>query len=130
MAATWANPARVGWIFSKSGVIEVEQSKIGEDELLELALESGASDMTREGDMFEITTPPDAFETVRSAIEKRGIPMATAEVTLVPSTTVKLEGKHAESMIKLMDALEENDDVQKVYANFDIDDATLERLSA
>ncbi len=119
----------VGWIFSKSGVIEVEKSKIGEDELLELALESGASDMTHEGDMFEITTPPDAFEAVRSAIEKKGIPMASAEVTLVPSTTVKLEGKHAESMIKLMDALEENDDVQKVYANFDIDDATLEQLS-
>ncbi|MGB5137646.1 MAG: YebC/PmpR family DNA-binding transcriptional regulator, partial [Candidatus Zixiibacteriota bacterium] len=74
--------------------------------------------------------PTDAFESVRSAIEKKGIPMASAETTMVPSTTVKLEGKHAESMIKLMEALEDNDDVQKVYANFDIDDATLERLSA
>ncbi len=120
----------VGWIFSKCGVIEVESSKISEDTLLELALESGATDMTTEGDIFEITTPVAAFEAVRSAIEAKGIPMASAEVTLVPSTTVKLEGKHAESMIKLMDALEDNDDVQKVYANFDIDDATLERLSA
>ncbi|MGB5105349.1 MAG: YebC/PmpR family DNA-binding transcriptional regulator [Candidatus Zixiibacteriota bacterium] len=120
----------VAWIFSKQGVIEIEQSKIGEDELLELALEAGAADMTSEGDLFEITTPTDAFESVRSAIEKKGIPMASAETTMVPSTTVKLEGKHAESMIKLMEALEDNDDVQKVYANFDIDDATLERLSA
>lgn len=119
----------VGWIFSKNGVIEVEKANVSEDVLLELALEAGASDMTGEGDVFEITTPPDTFEAVRSAIEAKGIPMATAEVTLVPSTTVKLEGKHAESMIKLMDALEDNDDVQKVHANFDIDDATLERLS-
>lgn len=120
----------VGWIFSKCGVIEVETNKIEEDALLELALESGATDMTTEGDRFEITTPPDAFEKVRAAIEAKGIAMATAEVSMVPSTTVKLEGKHAESMIKLIEALEDNDDVQKVHANFDIDDATLERLSS
>lgn len=120
----------VGWIFSKSGVIEVETAKANEDSLLEIALDAGATDMTTEGDLFEITTPPDTFEKVRTAIEGKGIPMASAEITMVPSTTVKLDAKQAESMIKLYEALEDNDDVQKVYANFDIDEATLERLSA
>lgn len=120
----------VGWIFSKKGLIEVETSKAPEDTLLELALEHGASDMTTEGDLFEITTPPDVFETVRAALESKGIPMASAEITMIPSNSVRLEGKHAESMIKLYEALEDHDDIQKAYANFDIDDAVLEQLSA
>jgi YebC/PmpR family DNA-binding regulatory protein len=119
----------VGWMFEKQGFIEVEKSRIGEDELLELVLDAGASDLSSEGETYEVTTPPEAFETVRATIEKKGIPMISAEVTLVPQNTVKLEGKQAEQMIKLYDALDENDDIQKVYANFDIDEATLEKLS-
>jgi len=120
----------VGWIFTKKGLIEVETAKAHEDTLLELALEHGASDMTTEGDLFEITTPPELFETVRAALEAKGIPMASAEITMIPSTSVRLEGKHAESMIKLYEALEDHDDIQKAFANFDIDDAVLEQLSA
>lgn len=120
----------VGWIFAKKGLIEVETAKANEDTLLELALEQGASDMTTEGDVFEITTPPELFEAVRAALESKGIPMASAEITLIPSTSVRIEGKHAESMIKLYEALEDHDDIQKAYANFDIDDAVLEQLSA
>lgn len=120
----------VGWIFAKKGLIEVETAKANEDTLLELALEQGASDMTTEGDLFEITTPPELFEAVRAALESKGIPITSAEITLIPSTSVRIEGKHAESMIKLYEALEDHDDIQKAYANFDIDDAVLEQLSA
>lgn len=119
----------VGWIFEKKGVIEVEKAKIAEDDLLELALEAGATDLSSEGDVFEITTPPEEFENVRAAIEKKGIPMVSAEVSKVPQNFVKLDAKHAEQMIKLYEALDEHDDVQKVYANFDIDDDILEKLS-
>lgn len=119
----------VGWIFEKKGVIEVEKSKISEDELLELALEAGASDVSGEGDVYEITTSPEAFEPVRAAIEKKGLPMVSADVSKVPQNFVKLDAKHAEQMIKLYEALDEHDDVQKVYANFDIDDELLEKLS-
>jgi len=110
-------------------VIEVEKSKISEDELLELALEAGASDVSGEGDNYEITSSPDAFEAVRLAVEKKGLPMITAEVSKVPQNFVKLDAKHAEQMIKLYETLDEHDDVQKVYANFDIDDEILEKLS-
>jgi YebC/PmpR family DNA-binding regulatory protein len=119
----------VGWIFEKKGVIEVEKAKIAEDDLLELALEAGATDLSSEGDVFEITTPPEEFENVRAAIEKKGIPIVSAEVSKVPQNFVKLDAKHAEQMIKLYEALDEHDDVQKVYANFDIDDDILEKLS-
>jgi YebC/PmpR family DNA-binding regulatory protein len=118
----------VGWIFVKTGVIEVEKSRIGEDELLELALEAGANDVSSEGDVYEITTAPDAFEAVRLAVEKKGLPMVSAEVSKVPQNFVKLDAKHAEQMIKLYESLDEHDDVQKVYANFDIDDEILEKL--
>ncbi len=120
----------VSWMFAKKGLIEVETAKANEDTLLELALENGASDMTTEGDVFEITTPPESFESVRAALEAKGIAMASAEVTMIPSTSVKLEGKQAESMIKLYETLEDHDDIQKTYANFDIDDATLEQLTS
>jgi YebC/PmpR family DNA-binding regulatory protein len=119
----------VGWIFVKTGVIEVEKSRISEDELLELALEAGANDVSSQGDIYEITTAPEAFETVRLAVEKKGLPMVSAEVSRVPQNFVKLDAKHAEQMIKLYESLDEHDDVQKVYANFDIDDEILEKLS-
>jgi YebC/PmpR family DNA-binding regulatory protein len=119
----------VGWIFVKMGVIEVEKSKISEDELLELALEAGANDVSSQGDVYEIATAPEAFEAVRLAVEKKGLPMVSAEVSRQPQNFVKLNAKQAEQMIKLYEALDEHDDVQKVYANFDIDDEILEKLS-
>ncbi len=119
----------VAWMFDKIGLIQVEKARIPEDDLLEIVLEAGATDMSTEDDLYEITTPPEAFESVRSALEAKSIPVASAEITMTPQTTVKLEGKHAEQMIKLYEAFDDNDDVQKVYANFDIDEETLEQLS-
>ncbi len=120
----------VGWIFTKQGYFTVEKNKIGEDDLLSIVLDAGATDMQTAGDVYEIYTPFHSFETVRLALEKNKIPSATAEVTMTPSTTVRLEGKGAEHMLKLMEALEDQDDVQKVYSNFDIDEAVMEKLSA
>ncbi len=120
----------VAWIFEKQGLIQIETDKIGEDELLEIVLEAGATDMDVQDDLYEITTPPDAFGEVQGALEAKNIETVSAEVTLVPQNLVKLDGKHAEQMIKLYEALDEHDDVQNVYANFDIDDEILERLSA
>ncbi len=119
----------VGWIFSKKGLIEIDSAAASEDTLMELVLENGADDLSPVDGAFEVSTPPDSFEKVRAAIESKGIPMLTAELTMVPSTSVKLGGKHAESMIKLYEALEDHDDVQKTFANFDIDDKILEQLS-
>jgi YebC/PmpR family DNA-binding regulatory protein len=119
----------VAWMFDKKGVIVVEAGKANEDELMELVLEAGADDLTQEDGQFEITTSVANFEAVRKAIEDKGIPVELAEVSLIPQTTVRLEGKAATQMLKLMDALEEHDDVQKVSANFDIDDSVMEQAS-
>lgn len=114
----------VAWMFEKKGLIVVEKidSKADEDELMLIAIEAGAEDMKTEDDSFEITTSPDDFTPVTEALYSKNIPMAAAELTMVPQTTVKLEGKEAEQMMRLMDALEEHDDVQEVYANFEIDE--------
>ena len=114
---------------STIGLIQVEKSRIPEDDLMEIVLEAGATDMTTEDDLYEITTPPEAFEDVRSALEAKSIPVTMAEITMQPQNTIKLDGKQAEQMIKLYEAFDEHDDVQKVYANFDIDETTLEQLS-
>ena len=119
----------VAWIFDKKGVIEVEADKADEDQLLELALEAGAEDMQVGEGTYEITTPAADLETVRAALEAKGIPMALAETSLIPQTTVRLEGKQATQMLKLMDALEDHDDVQNASANFDIDASVMEAAS-
>lgn len=120
----------VAWMFDRQGLIQIEKDKIGEDELMEIVLEAGASDLDVQDDVYEVTTPPEALDAVQAALEKKGIAIASAELTMVPQNLVKLEGKHAEQMIKLYEALDEHDDVQNVYANFDIDDDILEQLSA
>ncbi|UCD17042.1 MAG: YebC/PmpR family DNA-binding transcriptional regulator [Candidatus Zixiibacteriota bacterium] len=119
----------VAWIFDKKGIIQVETSVCDEDTLLEIALEAGAMDMTVQSDLYEIVTSPGDLETVRSTIEKKSIPIASAEVTMVPQNTVKLNEKQAETMLKLYEALEDHDDVQQVYGNFDIDDSIMEKLA-
>ncbi len=120
----------VAWMFDKKGLIVVDADKADEDSLLEIALNAGAEDMNRNDDVFEITTLPEEMQTVREAIEKQGIEISVAEVSRIPKTTIKLEGKSAEQMLKLMEQLEEHDDVQHVFANFDIPDEVMERLGA
>lgn len=120
----------VSWMFHKLGQIEVDASAANEDVVIEAALEAGASDVVNFGSSFSVTTAPNDMEMVKGALEGKKIPVASAEVAMVPQTTIKLEDRSAEQMLKLMEALEDHDDVQKVYANFDIDDSILERLSS
>jgi YebC/PmpR family DNA-binding regulatory protein len=117
----------VNWMFEKKGMILVEQDKADEDDLMELALEAGADDMAQEEGNYEITTSPASFEAVKGALEEKGIPVTLAEVSMHPQSTVRLEGKEALRMLRLMDLLEENDDVQEVSANFDIDASIMEQ---
>jgi len=119
----------VNWMFEKKGVILVEQDKAEEEELLELAMESGADDMDTEDGNFQITTSLQNFEPVRKALEEKGVHLALAELSNVPQSTVRLEGKEAERMLRLMEALEDHDDVENVSANFDIDAEVMEKVS-
>ena len=119
----------VAWMFDKKGVIEVESAKADEDELMEVALEAGADDLKASEGTFEITTSVASFEAVRQALEAKGVPMSLAELTMIPQTSVHLDGKPATQMLKLMDALEDHEDVQKVSANFDIDASVMEQAT-
>jgi len=118
----------VAWIFEKKGVITIPAEGLSEDDVMMIVLDAGAEDMKSDGEMFEILTAPEDFEQVRKAVEEAGYPIDSAEVTMYPKSTVKLEGKHAEQMLKLMDALDEHDDVQNVYSNFDIDISVMEQF--
>jgi YebC/PmpR family DNA-binding regulatory protein len=125
-----AEVGSVGWMFERRGVVQVEASRVDEDELLTLALEAGAADMRRTDQVFEVTTGVPEFEAVRQALEQRGITTLSAELTYVPQSTVRLEGKEAQQVLRLVEGLEDLDDVQHVYANFDIPDEVLETLGA
>lgn len=120
----------VSWMFSKKGYIVVEKVKADEEKLMSLALEAGAEDMKSDENSYEIITSPHDFEGIRSKLKENGIEMALNEVAMVPQSYIRLEGKDAEQMLKLMEALEDHDDVQKVYANFDIPDEIIEKVSA
>jgi YebC/PmpR family DNA-binding regulatory protein len=120
----------VAWMFERKGVIQVDAEKISEDDLLTLALEAGATDMRRAEKAFEITTAPGEIDVVRAALEKQRVPILEAEAAFVPQSTVRVEGKDAHSVVRLIEALEELDDVQSVYANYDIPDDVLEAISA
>jgi len=120
----------VAWMFHRKGVISVARAKFGEDALMEIVLEAGADDMRTEDETYEITTPPDAFLGVKEALEAKGIAADSADVQLIPENTVKVGDKDAEQVLKLMELLEEHDDVQHVYANFDIDDKVLATFNA
>ncbi len=117
----------VAWMFDKKGLI-VYPGSVDFDSLFETALEAGADDVASECGQVEVTTDPAAFIEIREALEKAGFRHDSAEVTMIPQTMVKLDGKQAESMLKLMDRLEDNDDVQNVYANFDISDEEMEKM--
>jgi YebC/PmpR family DNA-binding regulatory protein len=119
----------VTWIFSKRGYIVVEKSKTNEEALLELVTEAGAEDMREDGDNWEIFCAPENFQQVVDALNKSGITPATAELSMVPQTQVKLSGKPADQVLRLIDELDEHEDVQHVYANFDIEDRELQSLA-
>ena len=119
----------VAWMFDSKGIITVDCSRCDEETLLEVALEAGATDYNNLGDVYEIITPPNEMEKVRSVIEAKSIPIISAETTMIPQSTVRLDAKPAETMLKLYEALEEHDDVQAVYANFDIEDELMEKLA-
>jgi YebC/PmpR family DNA-binding regulatory protein len=110
----------VAWMFNKKGYITVSKENADEDTLMEIALEAGAEDVREDDGVFEIITGTNDFESVKSAMEKASIPSIEAEITMLPQNTTNLEGKDAEKMIKLMETLEDCDDVQKVYTNADI----------
>ena len=112
----------VAWMFDKKGYIVVERSEADEDTLMEVALEAGAEDVREDASPFEVITAPEDFEDVMAAIEKAGIATIEGEVTMLPQSTTNLAGKEAEQMIRLMDMLEDCDDVQQVYTNADIPD--------
>ena len=113
----------VAWMFKQKAVFIVEREVFGdEDELLNIALEAGAEDMKAEGDVFEIVAEPGDYDAVADALAEKGIETASAEVTMVPDNTVRIEGKDAEKMMSLVDALEEHDDVQNIYANYEMDE--------
>ena len=120
----------VAWMFDKKSLVAVAKETTTEDQLLEIVLGAGADDMTEEDETWSVLSSPDAHNAVLEELEKAGISPATAEVTQVPQNTVKVEGKQAAAVLRMVEAIEQHDDVQNVYANFEIDDSELERLSA
>jgi YebC/PmpR family DNA-binding regulatory protein len=125
-----AETGAVGWMFSRKGQIIVPKEQASEDKMLSIVLDAGAEDLRDEGSEWEVLTPPEAFEAVREALTKAGITPASAEVAFVPQNYVKLTGSAASQMLRLIETLEEHDDVQHVFANFDIDEKELAVLSA
>jgi YebC/PmpR family DNA-binding regulatory protein len=115
----------VAWMFQKKGLIVVDKGKVDEDELFTIALEAGAEDVRPADAMYEVITSVEDFEPVKQGITTKGIEPSSSEVSLLPQTTVRLEGSQARQLLKLMDELEEHDDVQNVYANFDIPDEVM-----
>jgi YebC/PmpR family DNA-binding regulatory protein len=124
-----AEPGSVSWIFSKKGYITFDKTIVDEDKVMEYALDAGAEDITSDENEIEVITDLQGFEKVKKAFEGAGLKFMVAEISMIPQTSVKLEGKNAETMLKLMEALEDSDDVQNVYANFDIAEQEIERLS-
>ena len=119
----------VGWMFTKHGILTFDKKAVAEELLMNTAIEAGAEDVRDEEDTFSVVTDPANFEAVKGACEEHGLTYLEASVTMVPQNTVKLDRPSAEKMLKLMDALEDHEDVQNVYANFDIDAKTMEELA-
>lgn len=119
----------VGWMFQRKGYFVVEKAAAEEDKLMEIALSAGADDMSDDGENFEIFSSPESFDAVKNALDAAKINLAASEISMVPQNYVKLEGKSAQTMLKLMEALEEHEDVQNVWANFDIDEAEMQAAS-
>jgi YebC/PmpR family DNA-binding regulatory protein len=125
-----AEAGAVGWMFSRKGEIVVPKELASEDKMMDIVLEAGADDLKDDGSGWYVTTPPEALDKVKEALSKAGITPASAEVGMVPQNYVKLTGAQATQMVRLVEALEEHDDVQHVYANFDIDESEIQAAVA
>jgi len=124
-----AGAGSVTWMFERKGLITVKKDVVDEDTLLGIILDAGAEDLKTESDRYEIITSPENFENVKKSLEEKNIEIETSSLTLLPKNTVRVEGKDAEQLLKLLDSLEECEDVQAVYSNFDIPDEILETIS-
>ena len=120
----------VGWQFDNKGLITVPADQTDEETVFSVAVDAGAEDITTEGDIIEVTTPPEALNEVRQALANAGIPIESADLTMIPKNTIRVEGKEANQILRLVEALEDLDDVQQVYANFDVPDEVLEAAGA
>lgn len=123
------SPGCVSWIFVKKGLMVFDKSAAEEEKILEIALDGGAEDVRQSGSQFEVVMEPSDFEKVKKAFDGAGLPYSLAEITMIPQNTVRLEGKKAEQMLNLMEALDDIDDISHVYANFDIPDEYIEARS-
>jgi len=117
----------VAWMFNKKGQIIVDSALKSEDEMMEIALEAGAEDMQNDGESYQILTAPEDFLAVLDAIKSKGVEPISSEIAMIPQNTIKLDSNHAAQMLKLYDALDDHEDVQSVYANFEIDDAVMQQ---
>lgn len=124
-----AGSGSVSWMFTKKGYFLIDKSQASEDDLMSVVLEAGAEDMKSDEKNYEITTSAQNFEKVKQAIQEKGVKWQDAEITMIPSSSVKLTGNDARQILALVDALEDHDDVQQVYANFDIPDEIIEQLT-
>ena len=125
-----AGAGSVAWMFNKKGYILIDKSTAQEDVLMDIALEAGAEDIKAQEKNYEVFTAPGDFEKVKSALSEKGINFQSAEVTMLPTSTIKVVGPEAKQLLNLIEALEDHDDVQEVYANFDIPDEVIEQLAA
>ncbi len=125
-----AGAGSVAWIFEKKGYFAIQKDAIGEDALMSIALESGAEDFTTEGDTYEVKTLPQDYEKVKRALEEKSVKIDSSEITMIPKSTIKIVDEKAKQVLSLVDALEEHDDVQNVYANFDIPEEILKTAEA
>ena len=124
-----AQPGAVAWVFERKGSIVVDGTKYGEDDIMAAAIDAGADDVVQDGDEFQVLTDPADFAAVRAAIGAAGIEYEQAELTMIPKNSVMLEENDARKTMKIVDALEDSDDVQEVFANFDIPEDVLESLA-
>ena len=127
--ANMAGAGSVAWIFTSKGYILIDKAQISEDELFSLSVDAGAEDITTGEKNYEVLCDPKDFENVKAALEKKGLEWETAELTKLPNSTIKISGNDAKQLLSLIETLEDHDDVQKVYANFDIPDEVLEEMA-
>lgn len=125
-----AGAGSVSWMFTQKGYISVAKDKIKEDELMNIVLDAGAEDMRHEDNLYEIYTAVQDLEKVKQALQDKGVKWEDAELTMIPSSTVKVTGNEAKQVLALVEALEEHDDVQQVYANFDIPDEIMNEVAS
>jgi YebC/PmpR family DNA-binding regulatory protein len=124
-----AETGSVSWIFDNKGLITIEKSKVDEERLMGIVLDAGADDVREDDEVFEVVSSPDAFSAVKDRLDQEKIPVASAQVTLVPKSTVDVDAKHVEQILKLTEELEDHDDVQSVSANFSIPTELMEKAS-